>query len=195
MISNFWRIPGCGPTVFLGLAFALATTSGATADVQPDRNGACTGCTQIADSTPRYPKKRYSKRAARKAWLEHKRIAGAKGRRDLRGEPGSREGWVNRLRRAQKKHALRVERAEKRKARNRTQRKRRKANGRASKSRRESARVHVIAQPAAPAKKEGAWNSKKDKPQKDGKRAKDSDGGKDDPFQPNWNDRRKKENK
>jgi hypothetical protein len=193
MILNFWRVSARGLVVFLGIALASAATSGAGADVRPGRTNSCTGCTLVAESPPTYPKNRYSKRAARKAWLEHKRVAGAKGRRDLRRQPGSREGWVKRLRRAQEKHADRVARAEKRKARSRTQRKRRNAGKRARKSRRESARVHVIDTPSAPARKDGAWNGKKDRPRKDGKRPKNSDG--DDTFQPNWNDRRKKKDK
>ena len=122
MTSFLRTIAGCIAPFVVAAAFVFATgvaSAGQPGATDPD----CGGCTLLAEDVPTYPKKRYSKRAARKAWLEHKRNAGKKGRRDLKRKPGSNEGWVERLRRAQEKHARRVAKANARKARKRARQK------------------------------------------------------------------------
>lgn len=183
------RIASAAASFVAAIALMTAATVGAAAE--PGAAGrACADCALLAESAPKYPKRRYSKRAARKAWLEHKRIAGKKGRRDLQRKPGSNEGWVTRLRRAQKKHAERVARAKARKAR----KKQAKDTATAGKSRRKGARVYVFEKRAGSDRKRGGdWNAK-DKAKPEGRTSpKRNDGDdKDDGFKPNWNDREKK---
>jgi hypothetical protein len=191
-MTSFTRAIAASIAAFLAAAAFVFAAGVASAGAPGAADRTCSGCAFLAENVPTYPKKRYSKRAARKAWLEHKRTAGEKGRRDLERKPGSNEGWVDRLRRAQEKHAERVAKANARKAR----KERARARKSSKKSPRKSARVVVFENPASDDKDRGDWNARDDgkddaKPRK---RAPSKNGDdKDDSFKPNWNDRPKKD--
>lgn len=95
------------------LGFAPRTANAAIMPPSPAPSSALLqtqGPVLVAETETRHPR-RYSKRAARRAWLKFKREAGPQGRDDLRQKAGQRKGWVQRLREAQRKKAERDGRA------------------------------------------------------------------------------------